>query len=87
MVSLPMPAAVKCNSDAAVLELMAGLGLGFDCASKAEIDVVRSLGVSPSRIIYANPCKTKSFIKHAAAQGVDLMTFDNEQELYKVSVL
>ncbi|EEC16452.1 ornithine decarboxylase, putative [Ixodes scapularis] len=79
--------AVKCNSDAAVLELMAGLGLGFDCASKAEIDVVRSLGVSPSRIIYANPCKTKSFIKHAAAQGVDLMTFDNEQELYKVKEL
>lgn len=79
--------AVKCNGDAAVMELMAGLGLGFDCASKSEIDAVRSLGVSPSRIIYANPCKTKSFIKHAAAKGVDLMTFDNEQELYKVKEL
>ncbi|CAN8002040.1 unnamed protein product, partial [Ixodes hexagonus] len=79
--------AVKCNGDPAVMELMAGLGLGFDCASKSEIDAVRSLGVSPSRIIYANPCKTKSFIKHAAVQGVDLMTFDNEQELYKVKEL
>lgn len=79
--------AVKCNSDPAVMELFAGLGLGFDCASKAEIDIVRALGVSPSRIIYANPCKTKSFIKHAATQGVDLMTFDNEQELYKVKDL
>lgn len=26
--------AVKCNSSPVVLELLAGLGLGFDCASK-----------------------------------------------------
>lgn len=79
--------AVKCNGDPAVLELLAGLGLGFDCASKAEIDTIRALGVASSRIIYANPCKTRSFIKHAAAIGVDLMTFDNELELYKVREL
>ncbi|XP_064487018.1 antizyme inhibitor 2-like [Ornithodoros turicata] len=79
--------AVKCNSIPAVLELMAGLGLGFDCASKAEIDSVCALGVSTDRIIYANPCKTKSFIKHAAATGVDLMTFDNKVELHKVKEL
>lgn len=79
--------AVKCNGEPAVLELLAGLGLGFDCASKAEIDCVRALGVAPGRIIYANPCKTRSFIKHAAALGVDLMTFDNELELHKVHEL
>lgn len=79
--------AVKCNGEPAVLELLAGLGLGFDCASKAEIDCVRALGVGASRIIYANPCKTRSFIKHAAALGVDLMTFDNELELHKVREL
>lgn len=76
--------AVKCNGDPAVLELLAGLGLGFDCASKAEIDTVRAVGVANNRIIYANPCKTRSYIKHAAAIGVDLMTFDNELELHKV---
>lgn len=70
-----------------MLELLAGLGLGFDCASKAEIDTIRAVGVASSRIIYANPCKTRSFIKHAAAVGVDLMTFDNELELYKVREL
>lgn len=42
------------------------------------------IGVSPDDIIYANPCKTKSFITHAASYGVDCMTFDNELELYKV---
>uniref|UniRef100_A0A023FXE7 ornithine decarboxylase n=1 Tax=Amblyomma parvum TaxID=251391 RepID=A0A023FXE7_AMBPA len=79
--------AVKCNGDPAVLELLAGLGLGFDCASKAEIDTIRAVGVASSRIIYANPCKTRSYIKHAADVGVDLMTFDNELELHKVRSL
>ncbi|RWS14376.1 ornithine decarboxylase 2-like protein, partial [Dinothrombium tinctorium] len=77
--------AVKCNSCPVVLELLAALGLGFDCASKTEIDSVLALNVSPANIIFANPCKTMSFIKHASNVGVDLMTFDNEQELYKVA--
>jgi ornithine decarboxylase len=63
---------------------MAKLGTGFDCASQAEIELVLSLGVDPSRIIYAQPCKTKSYIRYAARQGVKLMTFDNADELYKI---
>jgi ornithine decarboxylase len=43
--------------------------------------------VEPSRIIYANPCKTNSFIKYAAQNNVDLMTFDNEVELHKVKAI
>lgn len=54
---------------------------------QAEIDSILELGVDPSRIIYANPCKTKNFIRHAARVGVDLMTFDNEPELYKIAEL
>lgn len=42
-----------------------------------------ALGVGPDRIIYANPCKTPSFITFAAARGVKRMTFDNEMELEK----
>lgn len=64
---------------------MAALGLGFDCASQSEIAAVLSLGVDPSRIIYANPCKAASFIRHAQATQVDLMTFDNTDELFKIS--
>jgi ornithine decarboxylase len=60
------------------------LGTGFDCASRAEIDLVLSLGVPPSRIIYAQPCKTKSYLRHARKVGVNLMTFDNTDELYKI---
>jgi len=60
------------------------LGVGFDCASKNEIQKVLDLGVSPHRIIFANPCKQASFIKYAYKMGVDYMTFDNEHELYKI---
>jgi len=76
--------AVKCNPDPMVLRLLAALGAGFDCASKAEIEQVLKMGVDTSRIIYAQPCKTKSYLRYTAKQGVKQMTFDNTDELYKV---
>jgi len=45
---------------------------------------VLGLGVAPSRIIYAQPCKTKSYLRHARKVGVTLMTFDNSDELRKI---
>lgn len=76
--------AVKCNDNQIVLEVLAGLGLGFDCASLAEIEAVMSLGVDPSRIIYAHPQKHVSYLHRAHELGVDLMTFDCAEELYKI---
>ncbi|MCO5573078.1 hypothetical protein L7F22_026843 [Adiantum nelumboides] len=49
-----------------------------------EINSVLDLGISPSRIIYANPCKAASFVRNAAARNVGLTTFDNADELYKM---
>lgn len=77
--------AVKCNPTPEVLRLLGELGTNFDCASKAEIDAVRGLGYHPSRIVYANPCKTTLFIRHAATVGVNLTTVDNAHELTKLS--
>ncbi|MCL4137594.1 UNVERIFIED_CONTAM: hypothetical protein GTU68_021673 [Idotea baltica] len=48
---------------------------------------VTDLGVDPSRIIYAHPCKPASHLRQAVSLGVDLMTFDNETELSKVKDL
>ncbi|GFN81472.1 ornithine decarboxylase [Plakobranchus ocellatus] len=79
--------AVKCNTDETVVKTLVDLGLGFDCASKGEIAQILRHDVSPSRIIYANPCKQRSFVKYAAKHGVDLMTFDNEAELVKIKDL
>ncbi|KIY69296.1 ornithine decarboxylase [Cylindrobasidium torrendii FP15055 ss-10] len=79
--------AVKSNPDPYVLRLLAALGAGFDCASNQEINQVLALGggVEPSNIIFANPCKAISFVRAAARAGVDKMTFDNVDELYKIA--
>lgn len=78
--------AVKCNPDDIVLTLMASMGLSFDCASKNEIAKIIKLGVEPTRIVYANPCKMVDQIKYARANDVDLMTFDSVYELYKITI-
>lgn len=48
---------------------------------------VLAMGVDPSRIIFANPAKPMKHIRYASDQGVDLITFDNENELYKMKQL
>ncbi|EKX43957.1 hypothetical protein GUITHDRAFT_157983 [Guillardia theta CCMP2712] len=77
--------AVKCNNDAYIARMLALAGCGFDCASKAEIKAALELGVEPSRIIYANPCKQASMISFAKRSGVKKMTADNIEELYKIA--
>ena len=51
---------------------------------QSEIQKILDMNVSADRIIYANPCKQNSHIRHAAKHNVSLMTFDNEVELQKV---
>lgn len=67
--------AVKCNDSRTMMKTLAAIGTGFDCASKAEIQLVQSLGSAPERVIYANPCKQVSQIKYAANNGVQADDF------------
>ena len=76
--------AVKCNPQPELIKVLASLGINFDCASKREIDTILKLGVEPHRIIYANPCKVSSHIRYAQQSGVEMTTFDNVEELYKI---
>ncbi|KAH0631088.1 hypothetical protein JD844_005179 [Phrynosoma platyrhinos] len=76
---------LKCNRSKGVVQMLAGLGAGFGCASKTEMALVKSIGVPPDRIICTSPCKQLSLIRYAVSQGVQLMTFDNEVELGKVA--
>ncbi|CCE61874.1 hypothetical protein TPHA_0B02020 [Tetrapisispora phaffii CBS 4417] len=76
--------AVKCNPNPKILLKLKELGLNFDCASKSEIETILSMGVDPSRIIYANPCKASSFVRYAQDKKVMKSTFDNVDELYKI---
>ncbi|KAE8411494.1 pyridoxal-dependent decarboxylase [Aspergillus pseudocaelatus] len=73
--------AVKCNSDPLLLRALAELGAGFDCASIEEIRSVLALGVDPSRIIFANPCKPAAALNYARESGIVTTVFDNIDEL------
>jgi ornithine decarboxylase len=77
--------AVKCCPDPGVMRTLALGGCGFDVASKAELEAALSMpGLTPQRIIYANPCKQPSHIRAAAERDVRLTTFDNVDELHKI---
>lgn len=76
--------AIKCNPSPGMLTTINALGGGFDCASKAEIEAVLHLGIDASDIIYANPCKPESHLRFAKESGVEMMTFDNQDELLKI---
>lgn len=45
------------------------------------------MGVTPERIIYAQPCKTNSYVRFVKSVGIQQMTFDNTDELYKIARL
>ena len=78
--------AVKCNPDKLIINTLVGLGAGFDVASKMEISMVREFDVNPDKIIFANPVKENNHISFAESEGIRKMTFDNEDELKKISV-
>ena len=78
--------AVKCNPNPIITKILSKFDIGFDCASKNEISQIISHGVDPSKIIFANPCKASGQIKFARSEDVDLMTFDDVHELYKIKL-
>ncbi len=51
------------------------------------METVLKLGVAPSSIVFANPCKRPCDLAYAAAAGVQYMTFDAEAELQKVKAV
>lgn len=76
--------AIKSNPNPVILETLSSLGVNFDCASENEMKQIIEITRDPSRIIFANPCKMTSQIRYARANDVDTMTFDCEEELYKI---
>ncbi|KAK7199488.1 ornithine decarboxylase [Novymonas esmeraldas] len=81
--------AVKCNPNVAIMEVLAALGAGFDCASKEEIRLVldNHLVESPDDIIFANPCKQLGDLRAAQECGVTYVTVDNVPEMEKIGRL
>ncbi|KAJ8019411.1 Ornithine decarboxylase [Holothuria leucospilota] len=79
--------AIKANPDPVLLHLMKEMNFGFDCASMYEIKTIIDMGVHPSKVVYANTRKQSSHAKYASSVGVDLTTFDDEDELQKIETI
>jgi ornithine decarboxylase len=77
--------AMKCNPNPVLLEVLSILGSKFDCASESEMKTILEVTNDPSRILFANPCKMPSHIRYASKNHIRQMTFDNEEELYKIA--
>jgi len=75
--------AVKTAPHPAVLNAIAGCGGGFDVATNAEVDLVRSLGVPMRRCIHTHPIKKIADIEYAYRAGVRTFVVDNEIEAQK----
>jgi ornithine decarboxylase len=76
--------AVKVNEHPLIIQTAAALGLGFDCASKGELELVLDAGVHPHRIVNAHTVKPSSHLQFARYRGITLGTFDSVEELEKV---
>jgi len=77
--------AIKANPAPQILELLAGLGASFDCASVAEIEMALAAGAPADRVSYGNTIKKEADIARAFALGVRLYAFDSEAELAKIA--
>jgi ornithine decarboxylase len=75
--------AVKAMPHPAVLATLAAAGCGFDVATNAEVDLVRSLGIRLDRCIHTHPIKKQADIDHAYAAGIRTFVVDNACEAQK----
>ena len=79
--------AVKANPHPFIIRTLKEIGSSFDVASFQEIELVSSQGVPPERMIFANTIKRKKGLRYARQIGVNLMTYDNEEELKKIAMV
>lgn len=77
--------AVKANPAPEIVRMLAGLGSNFDVASRGEIDLCLSNGVSAENISFGNTIKKQRDIAYAYEKGVRLYAFDCEAELEKLA--
>lgn len=75
--------AVKACVEMPVLAALQGLDVGFDVASRGELEQLRTCGVAPQRIIHTHPIKTRAEICAALRQGCTTFVVDNVTEIDK----
>jgi diaminopimelate decarboxylase len=73
--------AVKANSNGAILNLLAGVGAGFDIVSGGELFRVLKAGGDPGKCTFAGVGKSREEIEYALDQRVYSFNVESEAEL------
>ena len=77
--------AVKANPGVPVLKLLDSLGSNFDIASRYELDLVLSLGISADRVSYGNTIKKAKDIEYFYQKGVRMFATDSKEDLKNIA--
>jgi ornithine decarboxylase len=77
--------AMKANSEIKILEALHRVGSSFEVASSHELDILKSIGVEPEKIIYGTTVKPVEHIRKFSEYGVDRFAFDSANELEKIA--
>ncbi len=79
--------AVKANSNLAILNLLAGLGSGFDIVSIGELERVLKAGGEASKIVFSGVGKKPDEIRRALEVGIRCFNVESEAELQVINEL
>ncbi|MCX6901470.1 MAG: diaminopimelate decarboxylase [Verrucomicrobia bacterium] len=79
--------AMKANSNAAILRLLANLGGGFDIVSAGELFRVVQAGGDPRKCVFAGVGKTDEEIRYALAQGIYCFNVESAPEIERINRL
>jgi ornithine decarboxylase len=77
--------AVKANPAAEIVAMLERKGANFDVASRGEIELCLSNGITPDRLSYGNTIKKEKDIAFAHQAGLRLFAFDSASELEKLA--
>jgi len=77
--------AMKANSNLAVLQLFARMGLGFDIVSGGELQRVLAAGGDAAKVVFSGVGKTRSEMRTALHSGVRCFNVESQAELEALS--
>ena len=77
--------AVKANSNLAVLNILAGLGSGFDIVSGGELERVRAAGGDVSKVVFSGVGKSTEEMQQALRYGVKCFNLESVPELHRLN--
>ena len=76
---------VKANGNLAILNLLAGLGSGFDIVSGGELERVLCAGGDPARVVFSGVGKGAGEIRRALEVGIKCFNVESEPELARLN--